>query len=277
MSTASSGTQPARTGRMISATRPVFAGAALAAAFCACATAASAQQMHPGAQVVTKATLAHLWLRAPSQVVADLQPGTKLDVLDKDGDWLWVIVPPDLNGTRRSGWVRADTVETVVIRPATTANEARQELAPPPAAERSANAEDKVMVSVADKHADVSAPSPVAVTPTSFEDVHFDRNQSALRPEDADSLQKMAAALKADPSLVVDIEGHTCDLGTAAYNRALGLRRANEVKDYLVRAGIDESRLHTVSMGKANPQFDNSNEESRKLNRRVALVPEPRR
>jgi len=260
---------------MHSAIRPLFVGCAVAAALCAGVAPAAAQQMHPSAQVVTKASVAHLWLRAPSQVVADLQPGTRLDVLDKEGDWLWVIVPPDANGTRRSGWVRADTVETVVIRPATS-NDARQDLAPPPPA-AAESAEDKVTISVADKHTDVAAPAPAAVVPTSFDDVHFDRNQSALRPDDTEILQKMVAALKANPALVDNLEGHTCNLGSVAYNRALGLRRANEVKDYLVRAGIEETRLHTVSMGKANPQFDNSNEETRKLNRRVALVPEPRR
>ncbi|HEY6893236.1 MAG TPA: OmpA family protein [Rhodanobacteraceae bacterium] len=238
---------------------------------------AIAQQARPEF-VVAKPTVAHLWLHVASQKVADLQPGTKVDVIDKDGDWLWVIVPPDAHGTRRSGWVRANTVEMVPIPPvAALSTDARQELAAP-AAEPAASTEDKVTISVSETHGDMSSSAPAAAAAvTTFDDVHFDRNRSALRQEDTDTLQKMVAALKADPSLVVDIEGHTCNLGTAAYNRTLGLRRARAVKDYLVSAGIEANRLRTVTKGEADPQYDNSHEETRKLNRRVALVPEPRR
>ena len=69
------------------------------------------------------------------------------------------------------------------------------------------------------------------------------------------------------------IEGHTCSLGTGAYNLALGNRRADAVKDYLVSAGVPADRLITVSQGEAGAEHDNSHEETRRLNRRVALVP----
>lgn len=263
---------------MFSVLRPAV-GYAVAAILVTSAAPALAQQTPPTVHVIAKATVAHLWLHVASEAVADLQPGTNVDVIDRDGDWLWVIVPPDANGTRRAGWVRANTVETVVVRPAASLSTDQHQAieAPAPTPQPDTNAEDKVTISVADTHADPSPSAPAAALATTFDDVHFDRNQSALRPQDTEILEKMAAALKADPSLNIDIEGHTCNLGTTSYNRALGLRRANVVKDYLVRAGIEESRLRTATMGEANPQYDNSREETRKLNRRVALVPEPRR
>ena len=70
----------------------------------------------------------------------------------------------------------------------------------------------------------------------------------------------------------VEIEGHTCNIGTAEYNLALGDRRANAVRDYLVSRGVTADRLRTVSYGEERPKYDNAREETRRLNRRAALV-----
>jgi OOP family OmpA-OmpF porin len=70
----------------------------------------------------------------------------------------------------------------------------------------------------------------------------------------------------------VQIEGHTCNIGTAEYNLALGERRATSVKDYLVSRGINADRLQTISYGEERPKYDNSREETRRLNRRAALT-----
>jgi OOP family OmpA-OmpF porin len=128
---------------------------------------------------------------------------------------------------------------------------------------------------------DVPAPSsaevPRAKKSYAFEDVHFERDRFSVRGEDIDRLRVVAAALIEDPSLVVTIEGHTCTLGTATYNLALGDRRASAVKEYLVSAGVPADRLLTISRGEANAEYDNSREETRRLNRRVALVPKVQR
>ena len=68
------------------------------------------------------------------------------------------------------------------------------------------------------------------------------------------------------------IEGHTCNIGTAEYNLALGERRAAEVRNYLVRRGIAPGRLTTVSYGEERPAHDNGEEATRRLNRRAAFV-----
>jgi len=105
-----------------------------------------------------------------------------------------------------------------------------------------------------------------------FEDVHFDFDRYTLRPEATRVLDEAVTALRENPTLRVEIEGHTCSIGTAEYNLALGDRRANAVKDYLVSRGVSADRLHTISYGEERPKYDNSREETRRLNRRAALV-----
>ena len=105
-----------------------------------------------------------------------------------------------------------------------------------------------------------------------FEDVYFDFDRYSLRPEATRVLDEAIAALKENATLRVEIEGHTCSIGTAEYNLALGDRRANAVKDYLVSRGVTADRLRTVSYGEEKPKYDNSREETRRLNRRAALV-----
>jgi OOP family OmpA-OmpF porin len=109
-------------------------------------------------------------------------------------------------------------------------------------------------------------------TVSRFDDVHFDRDRYSLRPEEMTALGAALTALKADPSLVVNIQGHTCSLGSEAYNLGLGLRRATAVKDYLVSQGIAADRLHLISLGEGHAKYDNSVEQTRHLNRRVTLV-----
>ena len=86
------------------------------------------------------------------------------------------------------------------------------------------------------------------------------------------ALDEAVTALQQNPNLRIQIEGHTCNIGTAEYNLALGDRRANSVRDYLTSRGIAASRLGTVSYGEERPKHDNSREETRRLNRRAALV-----
>jgi outer membrane protein OmpA-like peptidoglycan-associated protein len=105
-----------------------------------------------------------------------------------------------------------------------------------------------------------------------FEDVHFDFDRYTLRPEATRILDEAVAAMQKDNTLRLTIEGHTCNIGTAEYNLALGERRANAVRDYLSSRGIGGDRLNTVSYGEERPRHDNSREETRRLNRRAALT-----
>jgi outer membrane protein OmpA-like peptidoglycan-associated protein len=105
-----------------------------------------------------------------------------------------------------------------------------------------------------------------------FEDVHFDFDRSTLRAEAQRVLDEAVKAMQADPALRLQIEGHTCNIGTAEYNLALGDRRASSVRDYLASRGIAANRLSTVSYGEERPKHDNAREETRRLNRRAALT-----
>jgi peptidoglycan-associated lipoprotein len=105
-----------------------------------------------------------------------------------------------------------------------------------------------------------------------FEDVHFDFDRYSLRPEATRILDEAVKNLMADRTLRITIEGHTCNIGTAEYNLALGERRATAVRDYLTSRGVTADRLQTVSYGEERPKHDNSREETRRLNRRAALV-----
>jgi outer membrane protein OmpA-like peptidoglycan-associated protein len=111
-----------------------------------------------------------------------------------------------------------------------------------------------------------------AVREVVFEDVHFDFDRYSLRPEATRALDEAIKSMQDNPTLRVEIEGHTCNIGTAEYNLALGERRANAVRDYLTSRGIGTDRLRTVSYGEERPKYDNSREETRRLNRRAALV-----
>ncbi len=105
-----------------------------------------------------------------------------------------------------------------------------------------------------------------------FEAVYLDLDGVTPRTETLFMLDDAARAMVANPSLNVNIEGHTCNIGPAEYNLALGDRRATAVKDYLLGRGVAASRLRTASYGEEDPDHANAHEDTRRLNRRVALV-----
>ena len=105
-----------------------------------------------------------------------------------------------------------------------------------------------------------------------FEDIHFDFDRYTLRPAATRALDEVITALQDQPTLRLEVEGHTCNIGTNEYNLALGERRAQAVRDYLASRGIGADRLRTVSYGEERPKHDNAREETRRLNRRAALV-----
>jgi outer membrane protein OmpA-like peptidoglycan-associated protein len=109
-------------------------------------------------------------------------------------------------------------------------------------------------------------------TSLAFEEVHFDFDKSNLRPDAVKILDDMVAKLKANPSVKVEIEGHTCNIGTPEYNLALSQRRAQTVLNYLVSHGISADRLHTTGYGLERPKYDNTKFDQRKLNRRAEFV-----
>ena len=113
---------------------------------------------------------------------------------------------------------------------------------------------------------------PAPLVQLTFEDVYFDFDRSTLRPEALRMLDDAVAKLQANPGRNIVIEGHTCNIGTAEYNLALGEKRAQSVLAYLRSRGVAADRLETRSYGEERPKYDNAREETRRLNRRASLV-----
>ena len=78
--------------------------------------------------------------------------------------------------------------------------------------------------------------------------------------------------MRAEPTLVVVVEGHTDSIGSDAYNMKLSQRRANTVRDYMVKKGISPSRIKTEAFGETKPIASNKTAEGRAQNRRVEIV-----
>ena len=100
----------------------------------------------------------------------------------------------------------------------------------------------------------------------------FDYDKADIRGDSRDVLATNATWLKRYSSVQFTIEGHTDERGTAQYNLALGDRRANAAKDYLVSLGVDASRIKTVSYGKERPFATGHDEDSWQKNRRAHFV-----
>ena len=98
--------------------------------------------------------------------------------------------------------------------------------------------------------------------------VHFDYDKYEVLEADRAVLQRQAAWLGKYPSVRVTIEGHCDERGTREYNLALGARRANAVKEYLVSLGVSAGRLETISYGKERPMCTESSESCYAQNRR---------
>jgi peptidoglycan-associated lipoprotein len=105
--------------------------------------------------------------------------------------------------------------------------------------------------------------------------IHFDTDKYDIDAESQSILTRQAEWLRKYPNVIATIEGHCDERGTREYNLALGDRRANAAKNFLVNAGIPASRLSTISYGKERPVATGSDEASWAQNRRaVTVVPQ---
>ena len=102
--------------------------------------------------------------------------------------------------------------------------------------------------------------------------VFFATNESVLTTASRDTLRKQAAWMRTNDSLSFTIEGHADERGTREYNLALGERRANAAKDYLMTYGISSNRLSVISYGKERPVNSGSNPLAWSQNRRSVTV-----
>lgn len=102
--------------------------------------------------------------------------------------------------------------------------------------------------------------------------VYFDTDRYNIDSEDAARLRTQAQYLQQYPQVRATIEGHCDERGTREYNLALGERRANAAKNYLVSLGVSADRLSTISYGKERPVATGSNEAAWSQNRRAVTI-----
>ena len=103
---------------------------------------------------------------------------------------------------------------------------------------------------------------------TLAERIHFDLDKSNIRSNDMGVLDQKVAILQANPDLRIRVAGHCDERGSDEYNLALGNRRAQSAKQYLVSHGIDASRIETQSWGEEKPLVDGHDESAWSQNRR---------
>ena len=103
--------------------------------------------------------------------------------------------------------------------------------------------------------------------------IHFDYDKSNIRSDDMGTLDQKVAILQANPDLKIRIGGHCDERGSDEYNLALGNRRAQSAKQYLVSHGIDASRIETQSWGEEKPLVDGHDESAWSQNRRDEFEP----
>ena len=117
-----------------------------------------------------------------------------------------------------------------------------------------------------------AALAPAARQPISFHSVLFDFDKSNLKPEAKVELDRAVKIMQDNPDVVLELQGNTDNVGTDAYNQALGKRRADAVFNYMKAKGIDPNRLKEVSFGEGKPVATNATGAGRAQNRRVELV-----
>jgi outer membrane protein OmpA-like peptidoglycan-associated protein len=105
----------------------------------------------------------------------------------------------------------------------------------------------------------------------SFDDVLFDFDRSTIRADALPILEPLLTMLQEDPSMTIEIEGHTDWVGSDAYNQGLSQRRAQAVVDWLVSRGIARERVSAAGRGESEPIATNATASGRQLNRRVEV------
>jgi OOP family OmpA-OmpF porin len=103
--------------------------------------------------------------------------------------------------------------------------------------------------------------------------LHFDYDKAEIKPVDYPILDEALSVMKKNPGLRISVQGHTCSMGSAGYNKKLSMRRAGAVAGYFKKKGIAADRLEVEGYGLTQPVASNLTEEGRVKNRRVELHP----
>lgn len=115
---------------------------------------------------------------------------------------------------------------------------------------------------------------PVNANPDYFasETVYFDFDSASVKASEQSKVDTVAGFLTSNPGSAVSVEGHCDERGTEEYNLALGERRAQAVREYLINSGVSPAAVRTLSFGEARPAVDAQNESAYAQNRRGEFV-----
>lgn len=104
-----------------------------------------------------------------------------------------------------------------------------------------------------------------------LENIFFDTNKADLKPESSAELNKLLKVLNENPTMQIEVHGHTDDIGKDADNQILSQKRAEAVMNFLVSNSIQNSRIKAIGFGKNKPVLPNTSEENRQFNRRIEI------
>jgi peptidoglycan-associated lipoprotein len=196
-------------------------------------------------------------------------------MLKKSSVWLIILVATVAIAFIATGCAKKQVVkEEAAAKPAV---EAKKEEAPapapaPPAPQEEAKKEVPAPAPAPPKEEAKPEAAPLAekVAPPDLRGlrIQFAFDDYNLSNKSKENLERIASWMSKDATAKIQIEGHTCDIGTPEYNLALGERRANSAKKYLEGLGVNTSRISTISYGEERPMVPNSDEANRSKNRR---------
>src|SRR3954451_19850934 len=168
------------------------------------------------------------------------------------------------------------TVATAHPPAAPAATESRNTPAPEAAPTRSTPAQAPQTANTS-KFPDAATRAHINELLARIEDAYFDYNQATLRPDAVKTLEadstELRNILKDYPDYKLTIEGHADERGSAEFNMALGDRRSQSAKDYLVQVGIPSGQLNVISYGKERPICTDHDETCWQKNRRIHIIP----
>ena len=187
--------------------------------------------------------------------------------LEKRFFWLGVLsVVLALGGcSSKTAEPEAASTDSSSSKPAETAESKKQVTSAPVKSEGAASSLDALQ----------SGESTATPASSPLKDVYFDFDSYALRADARETLKANSAWLKANPAAQVQLEGHCDERGTTEYNLALGAKRAQSVKDYLVTLGTAADRLTTISYGEEVSVCREETDECWQKNRRTRFVVQP--
>ncbi len=190
-------------------------------------------------------------------------------MLKKSSWWLVILVCVVAVGFLVTGCAKKSMVKEEAAGRQAPAVEAKKEAPPAPMAPPKEEAKPAPL-------APAPAPKVEAAPPAAIDLVglrlQFAFDDYSLSSKSKENLEKLAGWMKKTDMAKIQIEGHTCDIGTNEYNLALGERRASSAKTYLEGLGVSSSRISTISYGEERPLVPNTDEANRSKNRRDEFV-----